>query len=74
MRHPGFMAAFADRVGDLDDLSGFIIIFLVCTVVTCFWNDFNRRSHPHTQSASQEQKLEQSQQRNEQNDEKLEKI
>ena len=55
MRCPGGLCAFAERVGALDSISGFVIAFLIVLAVTAAWGDISKVFHPSVVGKSENQ-------------------
>lgn len=41
----GFLGAFADRVGAIDSMSGFIVVFFIALAATALWGDISKALH-----------------------------
>lgn len=41
----GLMGAFAEKVGDIDAMSGFVVAFLIALAVTAAWGDISKIIH-----------------------------
>ena len=42
---PGLMSAFAEKAGDIDAMSGFVIAFLIALGITAAWGDISKMIH-----------------------------
>lgn len=42
---PGLMSAFAEKVGDIDEMSGFVIAFIIALGITAAWGDISKVIH-----------------------------
>ena len=42
---PGMIGAFAERVGEIDSMSGFVVAFIIALCVTAAWGDISKMIH-----------------------------